>query len=399
MNQRITLSLTALALLAGPVLPLAHAAFEFGDSELYLLFDVTAEYTDNLFQTESLEEEVFIWTFEPGIEFDLSPYESVMDLVFVFQPRLRYYSEDTFDSPSGGTFEADLDDEQIYTFIDFNYDVDTFNIGAFASWDQVSAPSRELAGPILLESDNLDLGLDGAFELTSKFGIGGSVNYRDVSYEDESRNNGFVQDNSRFGIAGEVFYAMTPVIDLTAGIRYRSHEYEESVLGGDELEFDTTFLSVGVRGELTPGLIAAFAVGYEILDVETEGVDADDGFAMEGSFEWMPTEKLLATLTLLRESTGTALGSISTETAAEIDVLYSFSPMFDIFGGLELSSTEYENSTNREDDYFEVLFGAGYEPLEYLNLNASIAYRDNDSSLIGTSFSALSFILAAEVRY
>jgi len=56
-------------------------------------------------------------------------------------------------------------------------------------------------------------------------------------------------------------------------------------------------------------------------------------------------------------------------------------------------------TASRTDDYWEGSVGATYVINQYVHLNGSYTYRNNDSDLIGTGFSNNVFAVSASFRY
>lgn len=399
MNNSRASALFCLAGASLAVVPSSHGLFSLGgDSGLFVVLEQKLLFEDNLFYTETLEQESYIWVASPGLEFVMGTEESVYDFSIIFQPRFKIYSEDNFETVGGET-ETDLDTEELYGAAEFNFDNGVALGTAFVIYDETTSPSAELTDALLLEAENFRIGANGEYAVTGKIAVGAGVSYTDVAFSDESRRRAFVRDREEYSFIVNGFYGITEKIDVRAGFRYRQHDISENLFGATGYEFQSLYYNVGVRGEISPNLVADVTVGYETVDVDEGGPDADDGLALEGFLQWQPTEKFLSRLTVFREARATDLGLIKIDSGGTAELNYEVTPMLNAIGGLTIQNSDYQIISGREDDYFDIFAGVGYDPFEFLSLGFKLTFRDNDSNIEGTSFEAYTVEFSASARY
>jgi hypothetical protein len=278
----------------------------------------------------------------------------------------------------------------------------------------------------LTESESIRANLNGEYRLSPKFSVGSGVNYSEKQYQDQEN----LANRESFTIPVDIFYELTPKVDLSVGYTYTATDVGEAKLGdtvnGSEVssyDQEGHFFNVGARGELLPKLAGFFKVGYRTSDSDdssqvnystpigpigpigptvttpssTNG-DSRGTIGLDASFTYSATPKLTTVLNLNRGFGVGGEGQETTTTSANLTASYSINSNYSASANFGYTLREYETS-DREDNVYNTGFRLSYVPNRYWRFSTGYNYDKNDSDRQGQSYEAHMVDLSASLRY
>ena len=363
--------------------------------DVFFKGSANVRWTDNLFLDEKNEESDTIFTFSPGLEVNVGRGVSAGDLTIITRYDIIRYDE--FD---------DLDTERFHIKAIGSYNTSRLDLNGYASFDeeQYASSSSSVGKHKLVESDNVGAGANAEYRFSPKFSFGAGLNYTDKNYDDDD-----LADRTTYRVPLDLFYELTPKIDLSVGYIRTDTEISSRNVGGikyGSYDTDSNFFNVGMRGDLLPKLSGFFKVGYTESNSDSStinGVKYDRGsddsmLGLDANFTYAATPKLTTTLGLNR-SFGTADEGDGTEnTGGDLGATYSINSYFAASGNLSYLHREYTES-GREDDRYGAGLRLSYTPNQYWRFSGGYRYADNDSDRRGESYTSNNFDLSASLRY
>lgn len=346
-------------------------------AELFVTGTTSVQSNDNIFLSGQNEKSDVIFDFVPGFLVQFGK-NSLTKGSFAFNEDFMLYG-------SQSKLNSNLSNVTFNT----KYDDDKTKIGLDASYHQVDQASRDIhANGFLVRRDLTHIAGTGEVALTEKTSVGSGFTYDDTNY----KQAGYV-DWRWEEVPLNVYYTITPKVDLSAGIRYRDNQ-----LGAGGINSTDYFYNVGARGEFTPKFSGQFSVGYNTQKLSGAGATTG-GLGLDSNFTYLATPK-----------TSVVFG-------ASNDYGYSGANgssmrIFSVYGGVNAAVSEQWTfsgtisyghykyiSTTQADDFYQAQIGATYVVNAYVNVTGSYAYRDDNSNLAGSSFKNNVFSLSASFKY
>lgn len=397
MKIQESLLITSILLLSGlPVSVQAGPLVSIGDSvDVFFSGSSSVKWQSNVLYDENDEIEDLLFTLSPGFEVNVGRGVSNLDLSIITSYDILRYDDLT-----------DLDNELFHIKAVSSYKNTRWDVSGSVSYDekQSSGADGNTNRPgRLIESDELRASLEGEYRLSPKFSIGSGVKYSDVEYQDEPS----IADRESTTIPLDIFYELSPKIDLSVGYQYRTSEVGEVsrlaltnagivTVVTDSYDKESHFLNVGARGELLPKLTGFFKVGYRETDPEdrksesTLGLDADLTYSV--------TPKVTSRLNLARDFGVGGEGQSTENTSVDVSATYSINMHYSAsaFGGYTLR--EYTESDN-DDNIYRIGARLSYVPNEFWRFSAGYMYVENDSDRALQSYDNHILDLSASLRY
>ena len=359
----------------------ASPLYSVGDN-LDIFFDGSSSlrWSSNVFRDDSNEVDDLIWTVKPGFEFNFGRGASNADLVLGASYEVLRYND-----------RSDLDAELAHVNALGSYESARLVVSGSASFDERQSSSSDL-GDVNLDanlarSEVVDAGFDAEYQYSSKFSFGFGVNYNDVKYVDV--DEGDFADTEVVTLPFDVFYELTPKLDLSLGYINR----ESDVEGGAAGDYDKTteFYNVGLRGDLLPKLNGSLKFGY--IDDDR----ADDGmFGADLNLSYAVSQKLTSSLLLSRDYSVGGTGETIEKNSVTVRANYAIDAKYSVSGNLGYEQRDY---AAREDDQYSLGLRLSYKLDQNWLLGAGYTYSETDSSLATSDYTDHSLSISASLRY
>lgn len=363
-----------------------------GDSvDVFFSGSSSVKWQSNVLYDENDEIEDLLFTLSPGFEVNVGRGVSNLDLSIITSYDILRYDDLT-----------ELDNELFHIKAVSSYKNTRWDVSGSVSYDaKQSSGADGNTNRIgrLTESDELRANLEGEYRLSPKFSIGSGVKYSDVEYQDEPS----IADRETTTIPLDIFYELSPKVDLSVGYQYKTSEVGEvsvgdTTSGGFTDSYDKTshFINVGARGELLPKLTGFFKVGYRETDRDdrksqsTLGLDADLTYSV--------TPKVTSRLNLGRDFGVGGEGQSTENTSVDASATYCINMHYSASAFAGYTLREYTESDN-DDNIYRIGARLSYVPNEFWRFSAGYMYVENDSDRALQSYENHILDLSASLRY
>jgi hypothetical protein len=404
-----------LAFVSLPVVVQAAPLVSIGDSvDVFFSGSSSVQWQSNVFYDEADEQDDIKFTVSPGFEVNAGRGLSNLDLSIITRYDITRYDE-----------LSELDTEQFHIKAISSYRSSRWDVNGLVSYDENQSAGKDgntNQKGRLTESENIRANLNGEYRLSPKFSVGSGVNYSDRQYQDQES----LADRESFKIPVDIFYELTPKVDLSVGYTYTATDvgetkFGDTVNGREEGSYDQEghFFNVGARGELLPKLAGFFKVGYRTSDSDdssrvnyipplvpgptipttsTTNRDSRGTMGLDASFTYSATPKLTTVFNLHRGFGVGGEGQGTTTTRANLTASYSINSNYSASANFGYTLREYE-TTDREDNVYNTGFRLSYVPNRYWRFSTGYNYNENDSNAQGQSYEAHMVDLSASLRY
>jgi hypothetical protein len=404
-----------LAFVSLPVVVQAAPLVSIGDSvDVFFSGSSSVQWQSNVFYDEADEQDDIKFTVSPGFEVNVGRGLSNLDLSIITRYDITRYDE-----------LSELDTEQFHIKAISSYRSSRWDVDGLVSYDENQSAGKDgntNQKGRLTESENIRANLNGEYRLSPKFSVGSGVNYSDKQYQDQES----LADRESFKIPVDIFYELTPKVDLSVGYTYTVTDVGETVNGADfgggftggkvsSYDKEEHFFNVGARGELLPKLAGFFKVGYRTSDsddsskqtfengtptvAESTNRDSRGTIGLDASFTYSATPKLTTALNLHRGFGVGGEGQGTTTTRANLTASYSINSNYSASANFGYTLREYETTDDREDNVYNTGFRLSYVPNRYWRFSTGYNYNKNDSDSQGQSYEAHMVDLSASLRY
>lgn len=397
MKIQESLLIASILLLSGlPVSVQAGPLVSIGDSvDVFFSGSSSVKWQSNVLYDENDEIEDLLFTLSPGFEVNVGRGVSNLDLNIITSYDILRYDDLT-----------DLDNELFHIKAVSSYKSTRWDVSGSVSYDEKQSSGADgntnRLGR-LTESDELRANLEGEYRLSPKFSIGSGVKYSDVEYQDEPG----IADRETTTIPLDIFYELSPKVDLSVGYQYQTSEVGEVsrlaltntgivTVVTDSYDKESHFVNVGARGELLPKLTGFFKVGYRETDPEDRksqsilGLDADLTYSV--------TPKVTSRLNLGRDFGVGGEGQSTENTSVDASATYSINMHYSASAFAGYTLREYTESDN-DDNIYRIGARLSYVPNEFWRFSAGYMYVENDSDRALQSYENHILDLSASLRY
>lgn len=378
-----SLWLAPLSLNASPLVSIGDNA------DLFFNGSSSVRWTSNLFRDEVNETSDVIFTVTPGLELNVGRGMANADFSILTSYDLVFYGDNN-----------DLNTGLFHIKALGDYQDSRWDLRGSVSFDEYQTTTGDANRPgELIESEAVRFSLRGEYQFSPKFSLASGASYIDYAYVNGSELD--FADYTYLTVPVDVYYEMTPKLDLSLGYVYGLRQVDDSVVRGPGYDTTSHFFNLGARGELLPKLTGFFKVGYRIKDAE--GTRDDSGMlGLDGDLTWATTAKLTNTLRFSRDFGVGGEGDATEVTSLNWVSVYSINPYWSANGNLGYSFREYVDGYagfDREDNQYSVGARASYAPNSYWTFSAGYTFMKNDSNLVGFSYDEHAVDLAATLRY
>lgn len=405
-----------LAVLSFPASIQSAPLVSIGDNVDVLFNGSTSlQWTSNVFRDEDDEIDDIIWTISPGFEVNVGRGLSSADLSIITRYDIVRYND-----------LDQLDTELFHIRAVGSYESSRLDLNGSVSFDESKTSTGDLDIQDLVESDNVAARLEGEYRLSPKFSVGSGIRYSDREYQtygQGSPQGEYFADRERISIPLDVFYELTPKVDLSLGYMYTETEVGETnppTFGGvftdytSEYERTSHFFNVGARGQLLPKLAGFFKIGYRTNDADdsttqlllngvpfgTEGQTSrnDNGMlGLNADFTWNATPKLTARMGLSRDFGVGGEGGTNENSKIDLNASYSINANWSSQASAGYTLRDYDSG--REDNQYRLGLRLSYVPNQHWRFSGGYNYTENDSSNDNRSYENHNLDITANLRY
>jgi len=363
----------------------ASPLVSIGDhADLFFNGSSSLRWASNVFRNERNESDDLIWTVSPGFELDLGRGASNADFSVVTRYDIVRYQD--LDS---------LDTELFHIRADGSYRGSRLDLSASASFDESKTNSGENnALSDLIEFDTTAANLGVEYRVSPKFSFGSGVGYLEREYVN-FRN--FFADRETVSLPLDVFYELTPKVDLSLGYQYSEVDVDDIAGGALGYTQESSFYNIGARGNLLPKLTGFLKVGYRERDSRV-GLDDNGMLGLDADLTWSATPKLSLMLGLSRDFGVAGAGDSTEDTSVDLSAYYLINTQFSASANLGYTQRDYSTSA-REDDQYLMGLRFSYSPNQYWSFSTGYTYDENSSNYAGSSYESHTLDLTATLRY
>lgn len=337
------------------------------NAELFVTADAMASYNDNILLSPSAaEEDDVVFTFRPGFDLQFGK-DSLLKGNVVATGTMTSYS----DNP-------EFNNQLLGIGANGRYDNGNLELSGNASFDELDQPTIDATGGRLVERNVTAAGIRGELALSQKISVGSGFSYSQTDY----RTTGYT-DQWTYSVPVNVYYELTPKIDVSAGVRYSHVDIDRPALAATPTtpaqanEYDDFYYNVGARGEFTPKLSGNFSVGYNTRDANV-GADPDGGFGADASLAYAYSDKTQLSLILARNFTNSSVGESYENSQVTLRAVSAITVDWRLNASVTYRELDFQIA-NRTDDYIEGSLGATYIINNHLTAGVAYTYRDKSS--------------------
>jgi len=345
----------------------------------------------NVLMRSSNEKSDVAYQFTPGVELDLGT-AGISDVNGVIS--YRYHITDYSDLSDLNSRNNDLRSVISLKNADYKVTGSLSYIEMQTNQDVNIAEDNGVSSlqPGLVSRSVLDVSGYVEMSVSPKTKIGTGVGYNDQNYV----NGSGYTDFSNYSMPFDVYMALTPKIDFTAGYLYRPVIVGQS----DAVAATDHRVSLGLRGELMPKLTGYANIGFMKRNSRNEGMKGDSGMSLDARLNYAVSPLVNLGAKAMRDySISPVSANTTTRTGLIINGDYKMSRMFGAGVTMGYIKTEYLDASNRTDDYLVAGLSMTYRPSEYLNVRASYTYNNNDSTAAALEYGNNILEVVASFRY
>lgn len=379
--------------------------------------------TSNVFRDNNNETSDIIWILSPGFELNVGRGESNADFSVMTSYDIVRYQD-----------EGDLDTELFHIKALGSYKTSRLDLSGSIAFDEYKTSSGDTnIVQDLVEYDMTSANLDGEYRFSPKFSFGAGVRYSEKEY---NTFNQFFADNDTTSLPFDLFYELTPKVDLSFGYTYSMADIdavdakqEVGVVAGvptlrvsqiGAYDRDSHFFNIGARGNLLPKLSGFFKVGYRTRSVDdatftfqdtnlitgvtglvntaTRNRDDSGMLGLDADLTWSATPKLTAMLGLSRDFGVGGEGQTTENTGFDLSARYLINSQFAASANFGYTMRDFTND-DREDDQSNIGLRLSYSLNQYWQFSTGYTYTENDSTDSNRSYDDHTFDLSASLRY
>lgn len=341
-------------------------------------------WQSNIFYDDKIEKDELMLVMSPGLEAVIGNKLTGFDTVLKGN-----YEMQRFNKRSG------LNDDYLHLSAISSYKGARIDLDAAYSFDeeQTTAGQQGASGSQFIEMDVTRAQLIGEYTLSPKFSFETGARYNDREFKDERDR---LADVESFSIPVDIFYELTPKMDLSLGYEYTM---DEVGLAAGDYDRESHFMNVGLRGALLPKLSGFFKIGYRTVNPEGATRNSDRNLGLSADFTYLTTPKITSELSLFRGFEVGSEGQSAENTSAKLNVNYSIASNYAANLFADLTYIDYKDGNNGEDFRYRMGFRFLYLPNQYWKFGTGYTYFENDSNRVDQGFVNHILDISASLRY
>ena len=344
------------------------------DIPVFLTAAATARYDDNVLLESANKSSDTIFVLMPGVDLHTTGGVSQAGLTFNEQ-FIRYASHSDLNSNL-----ASLAGNLAYTGA-------ASKLSAAASYQQMDQSNLSIRSvDQTVRRDLTDASVNGSFGLTAKTSLGLGTSFDRIRYPKVG-----YQDSDDWSFPVDLYYAVTPKVDLSLGYRY-----QRTTISDADYNSKDHFVNVGTRGDFTPKLSGQIRVG---LNQHRNDIgDSTNQLGLGSTINYILSPKTSIDLTASNDFTHSAFGTSQKTFSVGSNVQFAFTPQWSATGGVSFESTSYLSTQARKDKFWVGNVGLNYALTTNSALQAAYLYRKNSSNQ-SVNFNNNVLSLSASIRF
>ena len=367
---------------SSPLLSIGESANLFFDGSSSLIWQ------SNVFYDDKIEKDELMLVMSPGLEANVGNESSIFDALF----RATYEMQrlDKF---------SKLNDNYWHLNTIVSYDGARLDVNVTYSFDEDQTTAGEQGGIGTNDEEFIKLNvtrarLQGTYILSPKFSFESGIYYYDREYKDEKDR---FADVESYSIPADIFYELTPKVDLSLGYEYSFEEVGVS----NVLDYhrESSFFNVGARGLLFPKLNGFFKVGYRVVNPEGPTRETDQNLGISADLTYLATPKLTSKLSLSRGFGVGSEGQSTENTSARLELNYAISGNYSANFYTDLIYQDFKDGNEGKDFINRSGFRILYSPNPYWRFSTGYSYVENDSNRTGQGYVNDILDVSASLRY
>jgi len=356
------------------------------NTDVFFNGSTSLRWTSNLFREEDDEVDDLIWTIRPGFEINVGRGVSNADLSVTTNYTIRRYAE-----------HDELDSELFDIRAIGSYQSSRLDLSGAVGFSQAQSTTGDTSAVVdddLTKTESYDGNVHAEYRFSPKLSFGLGFKYFEKNYV---TNEDFLSDRHTITLPFDLFYELTPKVDLSVGYIYSETDVESSLNTPIAYTTENHFLNVGARGNLLPKVTGFFKVGYSTREDDRPGSEDNSTLGLDADLTWAATPKITARLGLSRGFGVGGEGLSNENTSVDLNVNYSIDSFYAASGFLSYNLRDYD--TGREDNQYELGARLTYTPNQYWRFGAGYTFSENDSSQESADYTDHSFDVSVSLRY
>jgi hypothetical protein len=356
---------------------------------LNIFFDGSSSlvWQSNIFYDDSTEKDETMLIISPGLAAELGSRASSFNAYIQANYELQRFAK-----------RSRLNDDYFHFDAIASYENARYSINASYSFDEEQTTAGE-QGASISESEFIGMDLTNAhlfvnYVLSPKFSFEPGVRYHDREYKDEKDR---LADVESYSIPLDVFYELTPKVDLSFGYEYTFEEV--GIYTVEDFHRELNYLNVGARGDLLSKLKGSFRVGYRSVNPEGSNRNSDKTLGIDTNVTYFATPKLTARLRLNRGFEVGSEGQSVEDTSMKWDFTYAISNNYSALFFTDWTYRQFKDGLDGKDLLHRTGLRLAYKLNQYWNFGSGYTYFENDSNRNGQGFVNHILDISAALRY
>lgn len=376
--MKLTKQFLTLAVVVAAGSELAQALPIGDNAEVFVTGTVGARADSNIFLTSRKTSDTIVEV-DPGVGIKFGN-NSATTGTLTFAENFSFYTSHT-----------KLNSSLANTALNTNYQDGKTSLALQASYIESNQNTVDVQNTdTLVRRNATNLGGTGEIAISLKTSVQAGLQYSNTDY----RKTGY-SDLTTLTVPLNVYYELTPKIDVGLGYQYRSSWQQ---IGADSQDH---FFHFSSRGEFTPKLTGSLNFGLTERHFERAtglpGVGRNETLpGIDANLDYAVTPKVSAQLGVSNDFGANAFGQQQKNFSINTLVQVAFAPELSMSGGIRYRAIGYYTRT---DDYWEGQLGATYTISENISVAAAFAYRTSKSDLASYKFDENVVSFTANFRF
>lgn len=362
----------------------AHAIAPFGDnSALFVTGVINAAYNDNLFLGHTDTKSTGVFDFMPGLAYDFghngSDLSGSLDGYVDFQV-ISAYTHLDHDLPNL-VFTSAYDDSKTKINLD-------------ASYHELDLATFDITNTMVVR-DVYHADFSGEEILTEKTSVGAGVYWDDTNYF----KTGYANLEST-ALPVNVYYALEPKLDLSAGFRYR-----DNTVGGNGVNSTDQYYNVGARGEFSPLLTGEIDIGYNTQKMDVGA--SHNGLGADASLTYAYSDKTNVVFGLTDDFGYGADGRALRQVSGNIGANSAISDQWAVDGAFSYGRYSYYGLVpngsggvvDQQDNFYTFQAGVTYIVSLNAKIRAGYTFQRDNSNVSADTFNDNIINLAVSLSF
>jgi hypothetical protein len=341
---------------------------------VFLTAAATVRYDDNVLLQSVGKSSDTIFVLMPGV--DLHTTGGISQAALTFNEQFIRYSS-----------HSDLNSNLASLAGNFAYNGAVSQLSVNSSYQEMDQSNLSLRNvDETVRRDLTDVTANGSFGLTAKTSLGTGASFDRTRYPDVG-----YQDSEDWSFPVDLYYAVTPKVDLSLGYSYR-----RTTLTNSSYNSKDHFINLGTRGAFTPKLSGQIRVG--VTQRRSDEGDSTNQLGLSSVINYLVSPKTSVNLTASNDFTNSAYGTSQKTLSLGSNVQFAFTPQWSATTGVSFDSTSYLSAQARKDKFWVGNVGLNYALTANSALQVAYLYRKNSSNQ-SVNFSNNVVSLSASIRF